>query len=688
MALSISSPGVQINEIDLSLRASNPTGTNVVVPGFAPQGPTSEPLLITTVSELESVYGTPLTPAERYFYYSCKEVLNSPATLTTIRLPYGSDLGTGFSSAYGGLFFPMTSGNGGWTIGAPIHKSLSIQDVQAIEAGNFVWGSTTAAAYTTGHVSGGFVVINDLQTTINELGEGYYVAVSDRNISLSGYNSVNQILTLSAADAFASIPTSREDFILSATHIQSDTNITSVSESLQTVGYTDFATADQYSSFVSVGLFKLKRSTVDSSQLSISKKESYIGSFDQTSKLPNSTGGTLVNTYITEVINEASPSLKVFVNPVIAESNWTTLSSVTVSSSAKNLYAAGAYIPENRNATTNKIIGNVPGKLDQAFRSLESLDNITIDVVIDAGLSTIYSTSQLSQNSFDDTTPYVQDLSTLNDNWNSVAAFLINFAENTRKDCMVILDPTRQIFVQGRDTKTLSVAGNTFTEKIYSPLKNLTGQYPSNYVATYANWVKVKDIFSGKNIWVPFSGYAAAVYARNDQAANAWSAPAGLNRGTFLALDIAFNPNQKQRDRLYEMGVNPVVFFNGDGYAIYGQKTLQTKPTAFDRINVRRLFLALERATNKVMKYFVMEPNTQITRTRVRNTLAPIFDYAKNTQGLYDYLIVVDERNNTAATIDQNQLIVDIYLKPVKTAEFILVNFVATRSGQDFNELI
>ena len=214
------------------------------------------------------------------------------------------------------------------------------------------------------------------------------------------------------------------------------------------------------------------------------------------------------------------------------------------------------------------------------------------------------------------------------------------------------------------------------------------GTFESSYVATYANWVKIPDFHGGRNFWLPFSGYAAAVFARSDAQANTWAAPAGLNRGIFNVLDIAFNPNMKQRDRLYEISVNPVVLFPNEGYSIYGQKTLQTKPTAFDRINVRRLFLTLERATQRTLKYFVFEPNTEFTRNRLRNTIIPIFEYAKNTEGLYDYLIVCDERNNTPDSIDRNELIVDIYLKPVRTAEFILVNFIATRTGQNFQELI
>ena len=118
------------------------------------------------------------------------------------------------------------------------------------------------------------------------------------------------------------------------------------------------------------------------------------------------------------------------------------------------------------------------------------------------------------------------------------------------------------------------------------------------------------------------------------------------------------------------------------------QRTLQKKPTALDRIHIRRLFLTLEKATKATIKYFVHEPNTLFTRTRVVNTLNPIFKRALDTQGLYDYMIVCDSRNNTDSTIDENELHVDIYLKPVRNAEFILVNFYATRTDQNFSELI
>ena len=147
--------------------------------------------------------------------------------------------------------------------------------------------------------------------------------------------------------------------------------------------------------------------------------------------------------------------------------------------------------------------------------------------------------------------------------------------------------------------------------------------------------------------------------------------------------DLAVNPQQKQRDLLYKVSINPVVNFPQEGFTIMGQKTLLKAPSAFDRINVRRLFLYLEKSVLNTTKYFVFEPNTSFTRNRLVNTITPVFDLAKNTQGVYDYLIVCNDTNNTADVIDDNTLVVDIYIKPTRTAEFILVNFYATRTNQN-----
>lgn len=710
MARIINSPGVQITEKDLSLRVQSPVGTNVVVPGFADQGPTSEPLLITSMSEFESIYGYPTTPAEKYFYYSCREILNSPAVLTTIRLPYGLSGGSDFSNSYSGLFYPMVSSSDNpsvsatWAIGEPIHINLKQTEYDKIKTGNFDWGVTSISGAATVdnitadiEVNAGFIILNDLQTVITDVGEGYYVGFAD-NLSVSidslNFDSIKTLTTLSANGAYTSLETNRLDFVLSATKVDSDRGVVSISENLEKVGFVGYETPN-YQDHLSLGVFKVRRSTVDATKLTLATTEKYLGSLDSNRKQASPSGGILVNSFIETIINNNSPTINIAFNPAISQTfNWnngttTPVSKVVVSNSAKKLFPVGVYSSSVTNAS-DKVIGYVPLKLEKVLRTLENPENAIVDVIVDAGLSTIYSTTEYAAaNAYADDTFITGGISSVIDDWKTVVDTLIRFSESTRKDCFTIIDPHRSVFVSGKDTKVIDVDGNSFTINIYNPLRSLLETLETNYASTYANWIKITDIFTSKRIWLPFSGYAAAIFGRSDAAANTWAAPAGMNRGTFSnVLDIGFNPNQKQRDRLYEIPANPVVLFSGDGYSVMGQKTLQNKPTAFDRINVRRLFLTLERAVQRTLKYFVFEPNTDFTRNRLKAVVSPIFEFAKDTEGVYDYLIVCDERNNTPDTIDNNELIVDIYLKPVRTAEFILVNFIATRTGQNFQELI
>lgn len=743
----INSPGVQITEKDLSLRLNSPVGTNILVPGFAAQGPVSEPILITSMQELESIYGNPTTAAERYFYYTCKEVLNSPGILTTVRLPYGPGNGTAYANSYSAVFYPMATGWNEtlsaveWRIGTPQHKNLNSTEYNALLQGDFEWAGTaretvidSLSAITdvgasevfpevedpnTGEISkeykvtAGFYVLNDLQTSVNELGEGYYLGFADNSavytadnygdLASPNFDSIQGAYTLVDADSLDVLNDDRTDFAVSATKDESEKGVVSVSEVLEKVGFQAFETK-LYQDHLSLGVFRIRRSTSDPTMLTLGSSEKYLGSFDANRKTISPTAGTLINGFIEEAINSNSPTIKMFVNPTISRDfDWTWNGSkeptarVTVDQTAKVLFPIGIYAPNTRAVEKSKIVGSVPTKLERALRASESVENNTVDIVLDAGLSTIFaltygvSVNGKALSAFQDEVFINYNnpgtLLMAQESWASVTIPLINFAESTRKDCMAIIDPPRYLFVRGKDAKLIEMENVNFTQEMFEPLKKLAAQ-DSNYTSMYANWIKLYDGFSGRKFWAPFSGYAAAIYARNDAVAQPWSAPAGLNRGTFNVLDIAINPNQKQRDRFYESSLNPVCFFSGDGYVVMGQKTLQTKPTAFDRVNVRRLFLTLERAVARTLKYFVFEPNTEFTRTRLVNTIQPIFEFAKNTQGLYDYLIVSDTRNNTPDTIDNNELIVDIYIKPVRTAEFILVNFIATRTGQNFAELI
>jgi hypothetical protein len=383
----------------------------------------------------------------------------------------------------------------------------------------------------------------------------------------------------------------------------------------------------------------------------------------------------------------------------------------------RNLYPHGVY---QKQVAQAREVGNIPAKLERVFELADNFDLFPIDITIEGGLGTVYVGSKGGTANFDEdeffdignfqttesapasgnglyTTKIIDNRSAVDYlvQYDTIFDTFKNFCQFQRKDNIFIADPLRYIFVQGRNTKILTSQnrqkGVNFSQHVYWPLRHtLTGGTKnSNYCCSYASWAFVNDKVLNRGVWVPFSGFAAANMGNTDSNFYPWFAPAGFTRGLLSGMsDLAFYPKQKERDQLYSIGLNPVASFPNEGFVIFGQKTMQVKPSAFDRINVRRLFLYLQKAVLNTVKYFVFEPNTLFTRTQVLNVLRPIFEEVKNTQGMYDYLLVCDERNNTPEVIDRNELVIDIYIKPTRAAEFILVNFYATRTGQDFSELV
>jgi phage tail sheath protein FI len=592
----------------------------------------------------------------------------------------------------------------------------------------------------------GMVVLNEAKTTINEKFEGYYFNLSDSfsNNPASNYDDVVKIKSIGSAyftdggtASYTIVPNTRIGFALSATYTA---GVDSVSRDIENIPTFNIA-ASGYDDTVIASLVKVRPSPFSPNvqTLQYSLQEGYTGSLYANRQVQDPLGGAAQSFYLKTVVNDNSNAITVLTNPNISEvSNWldnngnstkkvriyktttgtdgdSTLYSVasaylaagiknTTFNVANNFYALGVYA-DSLPTWSAKTIGDVGSKLDFVLNLAENPDLTPLDITVDAGLSTIYAMTQtLGLSAFDDTVVtntllgQVQALSastgnpvsnTLLDSWNTITAKFEEFARNRRRDHVFVSDPLRTIFVTGENVKTLDDKTKNFSNNVYWPLRNSYTGYNSSYATSYANWVKVRDQYSSKNVWLPSSGFAAATICRSDAASFQWIAPAGLTRGVINGiLDLGINPQQKQRDLIYKISLNPLVYFPNDGYVVMGQKTLLKAPSAFDRLNVRRLFLFLEKSTLQTMKYFVFEPNTTFTRSRVVNTLSPVFTLAKNTQGCYDYLIVCNETNNTSSVIDDNTLVVDIYIKPVRAAEFILVNFYATKTSQNFNELL
>ena len=221
-----------------------------------------------------------------------------------------------------------------------------------------------------------------------------------------------------------------------------------------------------------------------------------------------------------------------------------------------------------------------------------------------------------------------------------------------------------------------------------SSVTTVTSQAASrdnSYAASYWPWCQIQDPSSGKNVWVPASVLIAGVYAYNDRVAEPWFAPAGINRGGLGTVIRAEQKlSQAQRDALYQGKVNPIATFPGTGTVVYGNKTLQTKASALDRVNVRRLLISLKGYIGQVANTLVFEQNTVATRNQFLAQVNPYLESVQQRQGLYAFRVVMDESNNTPDVIDRNQLVGAIYLQPTKTAEFIYLNFNITPTGLSF----
>ena len=257
------------------------------------------------------------------------------------------------------------------------------------------------------------------------------------------------------------------------------------------------------------------------------------------------------------------------------------------------------------------------------------------------------------------------------------ATMLIDLAEH-RKDCVAFISPARADVVNVSDPieQTLNVAA--FADGLPS----------SSYAVIDSGYKYMYDKYNDVFRFVPLNGDVAGTCARTDLVADPHFSPAGFNRGQIRgAIKLAYNPNQGQRDIIYRKRVNPVVTFPGQGTILFGDKTALSSPSAFDRINVRRLFITLEKAISTASKFQLFEFNDEFTRAQFRNLVEPFLRDIQGRRGITDFSVVVDESNNTAEVIDRNEFVADIFVKPARSINFIKLNFVATRTGVAFSEV-
>jgi phage tail sheath protein FI len=260
---------------------------------------------------------------------------------------------------------------------------------------------------------------------------------------------------------------------------------------------------------------------------------------------------------------------------------------------------------------------------------------------------------------------------------NTVAIDVVGTVE-ARKDCVAFLSPA-----------LANVQATEVTTAVINYRNNALGNLSSSYVVMDSGWKYQYDKYNDTYRWIPLNGDIAGLCARTDTDRDPWFSPAGLIRGQIKnVIKLAYNPTKANRDELYKNGVNPVVSFTGEGTMLFGDKTLLGRPSAFDRINVRRLFIVLEKSIAKASRSSLFEFNDEFTRAQFVNLVEPFLRTVQGRRGIYDYRVVCDETNNTAEVIDRNEFVGDIYVKPAKSINFIQLNFVAVRTGVAFEEIV
>jgi hypothetical protein len=365
-----------------------------------------------------------------------------------------------------------------------------------------------------------------------------------------------------------------------------------------------------------------------------------------------------------KTVDGSSNYYKDVINQVSEYVWWAHDRSQAVSNTSLNLTNSSATAPLNSNFTCGADGLNESSAtlsiLGAAYDMFQSAEDIDISLVLQGkpiGGTTVVSGQTISNF--------------------QLANYLIDNLVENRKDCIALVSPDKNLVLNNLGNEAVS-------------LKNWRGALRSTSYAVMDSGYKYQyDKYNDVYRWVPLNGDIAGTCVRTDNTNDAWWSPAGYNRGQIKnVVKLAWNPRKSERDVIYSNGVNPVITSPGQGTVLFGDKTLQAKPSAFDRINVRRLFIVLEKAISTAAKYSLFEFNDAFTRAQFKNLVTPYLRTVQGRRGITDFLVVCDDTNNTPQVVDSNQFVGDIYIKPARSINFIQLNFVAVPSGVQFSEVV
>jgi hypothetical protein len=661
------SPGVQVNEVDLTNVVPAVATSIGAIAGAFEKGPVSTIVNISSEEELVEIFGKPQGSSNQFeTFFSAANFLKYTDSLKVVRaesalVNAGANSGVLIRDLdhYDASFSTGQGSNGEWT---------------ARTAGTWANGikveiCATATAFE-----------QDLST--NNLVNQADVAVGDTTIAVDDADASGYAFNVGDLISFYSDTAntvSVDDFNeYEVTAINTSTNALTVrlkddpsGAGLQTAIPNDskikrrWKYADQFSGAPGTSDYNTNNGRGSGDELHVivadgtgditgydtdtagNRAKGVIEAFGNMSKNSGAKGPQGDSIYYADVIR-AKSNFIYWTDHISAGSNWGTDTTST--------YTAVDTITIDELTGGTDDYATTAGEIELAYDKFKDTESEDINLVI-GGSSSI-----------------VADTSTGHD---THVTMITNLVEG-RKDCVGFVSPYRSATV-----------GVTTSAKQASNVRVAADLCPSSsYMVFDSGYMYMYDKYNDAYRFVPLNGSVAGLCANTDNVADAWFSPAGFTRGTVRgAIKLSFNPDKADRDVLYQARVNPVVNFPGQGVTLFGDKTAQTKPSAFDRINVRRLFLVLEKAIATAAKFQLFEFNDEFTRAQFRSLIEPFLRDVQGRRGITDFLVKCDASNNTGSVIDRNEFVADIFVKPARSINFITLNFVATRTGVAFSEV-
>ena len=712
MALNLASPGIVVREVDLTVGRVNPTSdkTGAIAGPFA-QGPVNEPTLIETEKDLVEVFGEPQPTDKQYEYWlSASSYLAYGGVLNVVRTD-DSDLKNAFSGTasdikiqslddYNNLQYDenvitgvtvAARNPGSWANGIKVAliDAKADQIINGFDATDVQVGYAVTQAF-------GKVIIGSGSTSLGDgFLRGVVTGVGNSTLDVKVLSHVSAAGTVTAVDYQ---PNGTYQF--EADTLTVSTNAGSSIRSTDPTGIQDWFDQQTFDTTVSSTVSwntvaDRPQTTAYAAERNSRFDEVHVVVVDATGDVTGNAGTILEKHLGLSKASDAEFS-------VGSPSHWRSYIANNSSYIFGGSSPAGITTTGFSSGTTLATdIGWDQPATDIIFAA-SGANTLTLggglnyggtsDIADSGSLTSTLGDLSTAYDLFANPEQYSADFLIMGsgnhtkDTAQALANKLISVAE-LRKDSVACISPHRSAFLSDATAGSVTVYGDdTITDNVISFYSSVAS---SSYAIFDSGYKYMYDRFSNTFRYVPLNSDIAGLCARNDVNNFPWFSPAGTVRGSILnAVKLAYNPSKVQRDKLYSNRINPVIFSPGAGPVLFGDKTGLARASAFDRINVRRLFIYLEDAIEAAAKDQLFEFNDEITRTNFVNAVEPFLRDVQAKRGIQDYVVVCDETNNTAAVIDNNEFVADIYIKPARSINFIGLTFVATRTGVSFEEVI